>query len=102
MNNIKKLLLITLISSVAIFSSCGDDDDATVSCLKCTFSEENDPIMNAALNVTWVDQCPGDVLTDPDTGEEIGPLTAASIAASKEMYENPELFGGTCVYVDKN
>jgi hypothetical protein len=104
MNKIKQLLLITLISSMAIFSSCGDDDDttATASCLKCTFPEEGEEaFFNEILNAAWVDQCPGDVITDPETGEEMT-LTAASIEVSKVLYENPEFFGATCVYVDKN
>ena len=103
MNNIKKLLLITLISSVAIFSSCGDDDEPTaaVSCLSCTYSEVDDLLgIMAALNEAWVDLCPGDII-EGEPGEEII-MTATSIEMLKELYEDPDLYGATCVYVDKN
>jgi len=84
MNNIKKLLLITLISSVAIFSSCGDDDDAaTIQCLECS---------SQGIVLPDFTQCVGDV----DDGVTV---TKLMLDLVKELVEDEDV---TCVYVDKD
>ena len=126
MNKLKKLLLITLISSMAIFSSCGDDDDevtGVLPCLQCTFPEDGDnAFFGAILNATWTNKCVGDIAMIPtetptvdangenildefgDIVYEMEEITYAAdlIGIEKLLYEDEELFGATCTLVDKD
>ena len=85
--------------------TCADTPETDLKiCLACFFPEEGeDASFNELLNEAWVDLCPGDILTDDDGEETV--LTAEIIEATKEIYEDPEVFGGTCTLfggVDEN
>lgn len=124
MNKIKQLLLITLISLMAIFSSCGDDDvSGLLPCLQCTFPEVDslDSFgVNAELNADWTNICVGDTdMVDTDVatvdvnGEEILDEYGFVVYEMEEITYTEDLikieqglyeafFNATCTLVDKD